>query len=98
MLLHSFKLKHLKRSEGNQLGCCLSAFISDPVYTVPDHLHPQTTWEDIWHHFLKGHGHSIKVPKDYNFTLHFKLYLLWGFISVVHMQKKIFTLLTHALK
>lgn len=50
---------------------------------------PKLPAEGIWRHFLKLPGHSSEVPRDHDFTLHFKLYLLWGFISVVvQMPKK----------
>lgn len=29
-----------------------------------------------------------KVPKDHGFTLHFKLYLLWDFLSVVFQMQE----------
>lgn len=37
---------------------------------------------------LKRHGHSSQVPEDHGFTLHFKFYLLWGFISVIVQTQK----------
>lgn len=58
------------------------------ILCIPDHLHPQTTCKGHLHHSLKRHGHSSKVPEDRGFTLHFKFYLLWGFISVVVQTQK----------
>lgn len=67
-------------------------------------LIPQTTQERHLALFLEPHGHSSKVPKDRDFTLHFKRYLLF-FISVIvemqtnkHTKKKQSHFVRHALK
>lgn len=95
---------NLKVPQGVSQKAASSGATSNAV--ISDTLCPWITFilkllaKGIWHHSLKRHGHSSKVPEDHGFTLHFKFYLLWGFISVVvQTQKEKKThFVTHALK